>query len=49
MATATPAERTSAAATTADDGGDGLAIVALIVGTLGLVAGVAALVTARRA
>ncbi len=48
MATATPAERTSAAATT-DDGGNGLAIVALIVGALGLLAGVAALVTARRA
>ena len=48
MATATPAERTSAAANT-DDGGNGLAIVALIVGALGLLAGVAALVTARRA
>ena len=46
--TPTPAERTSAAATT-DDGGNGLAIVALIIGALGLLAGVAALVTARRA
>jgi uncharacterized protein YcnI len=37
-----------AAAADDDDGGNGLAIVALIVGALGLLAGAAALVTARR-
>ena len=40
-----------AAAATADDGDDGtdtLSIVALVVGALGLVAGIAALVVARR-
>jgi periplasmic copper chaperone A len=47
QATPTPTERT--AATTTDDGGDTLAIVALIVGALGLVAGVAGLLAARRA
>ena len=43
-ATATPA-----AAESSDDGGNGLAIVALIVGALGLVVGAAALITGRRA
>jgi hypothetical protein len=38
-----------AAATSDDDGGDGLAIVALIVGVLGLVVGAAGLLAARRA
>jgi uncharacterized protein HemX len=39
-----PAERTSA--TTEDDGGNGLAIIALIVGALGLAVGVAGFVRA---
>ena len=43
-ATATPA-----AAESSDDGGNGLAIVALIVGALGLVLGGAGLLAARRA
>jgi len=48
------AEDTAAAATAAgtdddDDGGDGLAVVALVIGGLGLLAGLAALLTARRA
>ena len=43
-ATATPA-----AAESSDDGGNGLAIVALIVGALGLIAGTAGLLAARRA
>jgi len=38
----------TAAASTADDGSNGLAIAALVVGGLGLVAGLAALLTARR-
>jgi uncharacterized protein len=43
-------EATAAAATTSeDDSGNGLAIVALIVGALGLLAGVAGLLAARRA
>jgi uncharacterized protein YcnI len=46
-ATPVAAERTSAS--TDDDGGNGLAIVALIVGALGLASGVAALVSARSA
>ena len=49
-ASPTPAVTTAAAATTEDDGGgNGLAIVALIVGALGLAAGVAGLLAARRA
>jgi uncharacterized protein len=53
-ATPTPAETTTETArtssTTSDsDSGDGLAIVALIVGALGLLAGVAGLLVARRA
>ena len=43
-ATPVPAERTSA--TTEDDGGNGLAIIALIVGALGLAVGVAGFVRA---
>ena len=48
------AEETAAAGTTGGDedddgGGNGLAIVALVVGGLGLLAGVAGLLTARRA
>ena len=46
---ATPAATTTSAAATDDDSGNGLAIVALIVGALGLVAGVAGLLAARRA
>jgi uncharacterized protein len=46
-ATPVPAERTSE--TVDDDGGTGLAIIALIVGALGLAAGVAGFVTARSA
>jgi uncharacterized protein len=48
-ATPTPAERTSE--TTGDDGGgsDTLAIIALIVGALGLIVGAAGFLTARRA
>jgi uncharacterized protein YcnI len=45
----TKAAATPAAATTDDDSGDGLAIVALIVGVLGLLAGGAGLLAARRA
>lgn len=45
---AAPAAAAPAAAKSGDDGGNGLAIVALIVGALGLLAGGAALVTARR-
>jgi len=46
---ATPAATTAAAASTSDDdSGNGLAIVALIVGALGLVVGAAALLAARR-
>ena len=50
-ATATPAARQSAAAATPteDDSSDTLAIVALIVGALGLIAGTAGLLAARRA
>jgi len=49
-ASPTPAVTTATAATTEEDGGgNGLAIVALIVGALGLAAGVAGLVAARRA
>ena len=49
-AAAAPAAATPAAATTDDGGGsDGLAIAALVVGALGLVAGVGALASARRA
>ena len=48
-APATPAESAPASSTTeSDGGGDGLAIAALIVGALGLLAGIAALATARR-
>jgi uncharacterized protein YcnI len=47
-ATATPAATEAAAASTSDDSGNGLAIVALIVGALGLLAGVAGLLAARR-
>jgi uncharacterized protein len=48
-ATPSPAVTAAAAATTDDDGaGNGLAIIALIVGALGLAAGVAALLSARR-
>jgi uncharacterized protein YcnI len=46
-ATATPATTAATAATTDADAGNGLAIVALIVGVLGLLAGGAALVRAR--
>jgi periplasmic copper chaperone A len=47
---ATPAATTAAAASTSDDdSGNGLAIVALIVGALGLVVGAAGLLAARRA
>jgi uncharacterized protein len=46
---AAPAPTTPAAADkSGDDGGNGLAVVALIVGALGLLAGAAALVAARR-
>jgi uncharacterized protein YcnI len=49
-AAATPAPTQAAAQTTDDDGsGNGLAIVALIVGVLGLLAGGAGLLAARRA
>jgi uncharacterized protein YcnI len=49
-ATATPVPTQAAATTTSeDDGGNGLAIVALIVGALGLIAGGAGLLAARRA
>jgi uncharacterized protein YcnI len=46
-ATATPARRTAAPASDDDEDGNGLAIAALIVGALGLVAGVAGLLSAR--
>jgi hypothetical protein len=45
----TPAATQAAAAPTDDSDGNGLAIVALIVGALGLIAGVAGLLAARRA
>ncbi len=46
---ATPAAAAAASATSDDGSGNGLAIVALIVGALGLVVGAAALFAARRA
>jgi uncharacterized protein YcnI len=48
-ATATPAATQAVSASTDDGDGDGLAIVALIVGALGLITGVAGLLAARRA
>jgi periplasmic copper chaperone A len=48
-ATATPAATEAAAASTDDGSGNGLAIVALIVGGLGLIVGAAGLIAARRA
>jgi uncharacterized protein YcnI len=46
---ATPAAAKADSASASDGNGNGLAIAALIVGTLGLIAGVGALATARRA
>jgi len=48
-ASATPAATQATASSTEDSDGNGLAIVALIVGALGLIAGVAGLLAARRA
>ena len=45
----TATQNTAAAATGSDDDGNGLAVAALIVGALGLLAGVAGLAAARRA
>ena len=47
-ATATPVARTAATAATPSNDGNGLSIAALIVGAMGLVAGVGALLVARR-
>jgi uncharacterized protein len=49
QATATPAPATSEGDDEDDDDGDGLALTALVVGGLGLLAGLAGLLTARRA
>jgi uncharacterized protein YcnI len=48
QATARPAPAPATAAASDDDSSDGLSIVALVIGALGLLAGVAALVVARR-
>jgi len=48
QATARPAPAPAPAAASSDDGSNGLSIVALVLGALGLLAGIAALVTARR-
>jgi uncharacterized protein YcnI len=48
QATARPAPAPAPAAASSGDGSNGLSIVALVLGALGLLAGIAALVTARR-
>jgi uncharacterized protein YcnI len=48
QATARPGPAPAPAAASSDDGSNGLSIVALVLGALGLLAGIAALVTARR-
>jgi uncharacterized protein len=48
-ATAAPTQTAAAPADSSDDSGNGLAIAALIVGALGLIAGAAGLLAARRA